>query len=98
MLAAMFAQAAPAALIPDNIWDKLITYAAAGGPFAVILLLVIVYFVNKERERKDSLLIEMLESSVNALNRSSTAIERLTEAIEKRRRAPVKRRRARRRS
>jgi hypothetical protein len=61
----------------DEAWNILLKIAATLGPGGSALLLVVLYFVNRERIEKDKMLMQATITGIKALNNATRAIDAL---------------------
>jgi hypothetical protein len=61
----------------EDAWNIALKIAATLGPGGSAMLLVILYFVNKERVEKDRMLMQMTVTGIKAMNAATNAINSL---------------------
>jgi len=72
----------------DEAWNIALKIAATLGPGGSAMLLVILYFVNKERVEKDRMLMQMTVTGIKAMNAATNAINSLRGEVKAMRRRP----------
>ncbi len=72
----------------EEAWNLLLKVSATLGPSSSLLLLIAIYFVNKERVEKDRLLMQMTVTGIKAMNAATNAINSLRGEVKAMRRRP----------
>jgi hypothetical protein len=72
----------------DEAWNLALKIAATLGPGGSAMLLVVLYFVNKERVEKDKMLMQMTVTGIKAMNAATNAINSLRGEVKAMRRRP----------
>ena len=72
----------------EEAWNLLLKIAATLGPGGSAMLLVVLYFVNKERVEKDRMLMQMTVTGIKAMNAATNAINSLRGEVKAMRRRP----------
>jgi hypothetical protein len=64
-------------MLTDDTWNFLTKISAGIGSSGVVLLLILLYAVNKERVEKDKMLMQVTVSGIKAMNAATKAIDSL---------------------
>lgn len=67
----------------DEAWEILKSIAATLGPGGALLLMGILYLVNKERVVKDRALMQMTVAGIKAMNSATNAINALRSEVKR---------------
>ena len=72
----------------EDAWNIALKIAATLGPGGSAMLLIVLYFINKERVEKDRLLMQMTVTGIKAMNAATNAINSLRGEVKAMRRRP----------